>query len=668
MIYNTGTIKIKGDAYIVQDTMGGTVRYERDNVDSTQLVAHLTYTNLHFEGRSLKRMPDGTQPVEADSLFWSIDTNVVIDLIPASYIRANRTVRHEGYVNPGQRVGRFVLMGTENQDVSGKGMVPILELNNSQGATITRTGGLRVYERLDLQVGTLSNTPADNISMQRSAWIWRDDSGSIADEPQWDTRVNLRYYGDSLMLGGGEMVRNQNAIGHLIQDDTAGVMLPHDIYVNDSLVLRGHIFTEQSPTLQHELLYTNTIDPFYDGLWPEIVGTMVRTNLVNNQSMLMNNAHTTVNFLPTERGEVQHWALRSMPKTVPLPLTDITFKAERYLQMFARRADGSAVPDSTYRLTFGYAWRNREYGVNETPASAIETIAQLRGQESDLVLMRYSGVSYEEYGLSVMPTQTGVSTPEVWRYSRAGRVEASGDYAIGLATGPIWVLNTRVFLEGALRTYGENFTPMMATDLVTRGLLPNVAPNIYPHSLDPDRLLDTATTAIGDSIVDWVTVEFRTSPSSSEPPKLIETLLLTKDGNMIDPTTMRPRIIAGIPAGLYNIAVRHRNHLAAITEDQVLVNRGNIGYVVDFTTGVGVFGGAAAQKLIGTDNTGRRWFGLIAGDINATFDIDRTDYNLVWDNRNLETYNVYDTDLNGIVTTRDINVSWNNRGRLSVAP
>lgn len=666
MIYNTGTIRVRGDAVIAQDTMGGTFRYERNNADS-QLVAHLTYTNLHFEGVSVKKMLDASEPVIADSLFWSVDTNVVIDLIPASYIRANRTVRHEGFVNPGQRQGRFVLMGTENQDVSGKGMVPILELNNIAGASMTRNAAFRIYERLDLQVGQLTNSAADNIDMQRSAWIWRDDSGSIVNEPRWDTRVNLRYYGDSLMLGGGEMVRNQTAIGHLVQDDIAGVMLPWDIYVNDSLILRGHIFTEESPTAQHELLYTNTIDPWYDGLWPEIIGTMVRTNIPSDRSLLMNNAHTTVYFAAADRGAVQHWALRSMPQTTPLPLTDITFKVNRYLQMEARLADGSIVPDSTFSLTFGYAWRNRELGPNETPASAIETISQLRGQEQDLVLMRYDGTSYEEYGLSRMPTQTAVALPEVWRYSTTQFVRANGDYAIGLATGPVWVLNTKVFLEGPLRTYGENFTPVMATDLALRGLIPNTAPNIYPYSLDPDRLLDTAT-VIGDSIVDWVTVEFRTSPSASEPPKLIETLLLTKDGQMLDPQTLRPRIIAGIPAGLYNIAVRHRNHLAAITEDKILVNRGNIGYVVDFTTGVGIFGGAPSQKLIGTDATGRRWFGLIAGEANFGSEIDRTDYNLVWDNRNLETYTVFDTDLNGIVTTRDINVTWNNRGRLTLVP
>jgi hypothetical protein len=113
--------------------------------------------------------------------------------------------------------------------------------------------------------------------------------------------------------------------------------------------------------------------------------------------------------------------------------------------------------------------------------------------------------------------------------------------------------------------------------------------------------------------------------------------------------------------------VRHRNHLAVITEDKVLVDRSNLGYVDDLTTGVGLLGGAASQKLIGTFN-GRRWFGLVAGEVEGADDIARSDYNLIWDARNLEGYLITDTDLNGIVTTRDVNVSWNNRERSSVAP
>jgi len=481
-------------------------------------------------------------------------------------------------------------------------------------------------------------------------------------------RLHLRYYGDSLMLGGPEMVRDQNAIGDLINDDTAGVMLPWDITVNDSLVLRGNIYTEQDPTRQWELYYSNTIDPLYVGQWPEIIGTMTRTFLVDNKVMKMNNDFSSIYFAnASERGNVLQYAIRSMPRTRPLPLTDITFKVDRFLQMEARDIVGAFVADGTYQMTYGYAWRATYDSTRETP-NYHETIPQLRGQEDILVLMRYDGVSYNEHGLSRNPTTSSTGPiPGMWRYSTATNVTNSGDFAIGLSTGPIWVLNTKVFLEGALRTYGENFTPTMATDLATNSLVPNIAPNMYPYNLDPDRLLDTAALPIGDTIVDWVTVEFRTSPTASGPADLYETLLLTNSGQMLDPGTMLPRVIAGLSPGFYNIAVRHRNHLAAIKEDKVLVSRTNIGFVVDFSTGVGMLGGAVAQKLIGTSG-GRRYFGLIAGEVTESDDVLRNDYDFVWTSRNLEGYLLHDTDLNGIVTTRDINISWNNRERISVVP
>ncbi len=671
VIYNYGTIKILGDAAIAQDTILGIVSYERNNADS-QMVSHNTYSDLRFSGVSVKKMLDASRPVEADSMFWSETPDVVIDLIPASWIRANRTVRHEGSINPGLRVGRFVLMGTENQDVSGQGSIPILELNNAQGATITRAGGLQIVERLDLQVGTMSNTAADNIAMQDGAWIWRDDDGFLANEPVWNNRYHLRYYGDAPMLQGNEAVRNTTAIGKLIQDDLAGLTMTHDVTVNDSLRLQGHIFTEESDAVRHELSFSPTFDPEYVNWWPEVNGTLVRTTLVLNQTQRMNSHFTTISFtsFANSQGQpVTRYAVRSKPKTVPLPLTDITFKVERFLQLEARNAAGDVVPDSSgWDLTFGYTWRNREIDPIETPA-VIETIPQLVGQEADLVLMRYdpiSQLSYNEYGLHQNKTTATGNPLEAWRFGTTELVKANGDFAIGLSTGPIWVLNTRLLMEGPLRTYGENFTPTMATDLATRGLIPSTPPDIYPYNLDPDRATVIAP-AIGDTVVDWVTVEFRTSPTSSAQPLLVETLLLLNDGRVVDPFTLRPAIIADIPAGQYNIAVRHRNHLAVITEDKVLVSRSNIGYVVDFASGVGVFGGAAAQKLVGTAN-GQRHFGLIAGEVEGADDLRRSDYNLVWNDRNTEAYTLFDTDLNGIVTTRDLNVSWNNRERTSVAP
>jgi hypothetical protein len=536
-IKNTGTIKIRGDASFTQDSIGGVVRYERNYAIDTQLVAQITYANVHFEGASRKMIIDSTRPLVADSLFLSTDTNVVFALIPDTWIQANRTVKHEGLINPGQRFGRFVLRGTENQDVSGQGLIPVLELDNLAGATVTRGGGLRVYERLDLQRGLLSNTGADNVNMGQGAWVWRDDSGSIASEPQWSNRLNLRYYGDSAMLGGPEMVRNTSAIGHLVNDDLTGLTLPYTITVNDSLMLRGHIHTERDSANRYELVYANVIDPFYDNWWPEVIGTMVRNNILDGRTMVMNNPFTTIRFENTQdRGAVAQYAVRSLPKTTPEPLTDITYKVDRFLQLEARNFVGDTIPDSTYTLTFGYAWRNREMAGIEQP-TVIETIPQLQGLEDQLVLMRFSGLSYNPYGFSVPPTKPLTNPLEVWRYNTAALVRAGGDFAIGLSTGPIWVLNTRVYLEGPMRTYGENFTPEMATDLAVRGLVPNVPPDIYPYSLDPNRLVDTAT-VIGDSIVDWVVAEFRSSATASGPPDLIETLLLTKDGRMLDPQTL----------------------------------------------------------------------------------------------------------------------------------
>lgn len=665
-IRNTGTIKIRGDAQFTQDSIGGIVRYERNYAADSQLVAQLTYANVHFEGKSRKMILSPLRPLVADSLFWSLDSSVTFTLIPDTWIQANRTVVHDGHINPGARYGRFVLRGTELQDVSGTGSIPIVELDNNAGARITHGGGLQVVERLDLQHGRLDNSATDNIAMLNQSWLWRDDSGSIAMEPAWDTRMHLRYYGDSAMRGGPEMIRNSSAIGHLVNDDVAGLSLPYSITVNDSLILRGHIFTEPDTGKRYELRYASVNDPDFKGMWPEVNGTMVRTTLVDGKTMVMNNRFTSIKFDDAAgRGTVVQYAIRSKPKTVPEPLTDITYKVDRYLQLEARDANGDRVADSTYMLTIGYAWRNKEIDGLETP-QVVETIPQLVGQETQLVLMRYNGLSYNPYGFSQLPTTATSNPMEAWRFSTAGMVRASGDFAIGLSTGPIWVLNTRLLLEGPIRTYGEYFTPVMAADLAAAGRIPTMAPAVYPYTLDPKRLTDTAI-VIGDSIVDWVTVEYRKTPTGSGPAELVQNLLLTTTGAVLDPRTLRPPIVEGIDAGLYNLVFRHRNHLAVVTEDKVVVDRSNLGFVLDLTTGTGLLGGAAAEKLVGT-SSGRRFFALIAGEVEGADEIARSDYNLIWGTRNLEGYLLTDTDLNGIVTTRDANVSWNNRGRLSVAP
>ncbi|HLP27863.1 MAG TPA: hypothetical protein VK147_04420, partial [Candidatus Didemnitutus sp.] len=195
VIHNSGTVKIYGDARIAQDTIKSIVEYLRDNAD-TQIVAHTTYEEVRFNGRSRKMMIDAARPVVSTKLFWSADTTVVFELSPLTWIETNGTLRHEGLINPGRRDGTMKLRGDSIQDIAGRGLIPILEVINDSGVVVTRGVGLRIAERVDLQRGQLNVTSQDNLAMQRDAWVWRQAGGSLNDELSIDQRINVRYYGD----------------------------------------------------------------------------------------------------------------------------------------------------------------------------------------------------------------------------------------------------------------------------------------------------------------------------------------------------------------------------------------------------------------------------------------------------------------------------------------
>ncbi len=62
-------------------------------------------------------------------------------------------------------------------------------------------------------------------------------------------------------------------------------------------------------------------------------------------------------------------------------------------------------------------------------------------------------------------------------------------------------------------------------------------------------------------------------------------------------------------------------------------------------------------------------YGMIAGDINADGNINDDDFLSIWEYRDFMGYiRPEDIRMNGIVTTRDYNISWNNRGRVSLVP
>lgn len=661
VIHNSGTLEIVGDAVIRQDTIGGRVEYTRIGSDS-QLVAHLTYWDLHFSGTARKKLIDVTEPIRARNLFSTADSLTILDLVAPSWISAEYTVRHEGIVNPGQRFGRFLLDGTRRQDISGRGSLPIIELINDSGAIVTRGGGLRVVERFDLQRGRLDNTTLDNISMLDQAWIWRDDSGSIAVTPT-GSRYHVRYYGESPQISGAEIPRGTTELGKLHQDNDSGLTLSSDAWVNDSLRLEGDIFTEATDSLRYKLFYVPSgTDPVFVTGDEEVNGTMVRTTLQPGRLHVMNNRRTSMRFANAQlQGPVRRVELRVKPRTIPLPTNIGIDKVQRFFQLGLQDAIGVPVPDSSYTLDFGYAWRvDRVDSITYGPFE--ETPGPLRNKLDSLALERFVIDKYAADGLSILPT----NADPFFRYSIATNVRNGGDFAIGLASySTVWVLRTKLILEGAMRQYGGDVTPIMATDLVASNILPLTPPPIYPYNLDPNRTTLTVA-AMPDSIVDWIVVEFRTSPTDQS--GHIQTGLLTSSGMIVDPTSFLPLPVRGIRPGEYHVAFLHRNHLAVMTEGRELIAPSNANRFVDMSNGANVFGGASAMKVLGLVG-GTRLFGMVAGDVDQNASITRTDQNLIWTDVDTHgIYALYDTDLDGILSTRDWNLSWNNRGRTSVVP
>jgi hypothetical protein len=662
VIYNTGTVVVRGDAVLAQPSIGGRVEYTRNIPADSQLVAQITYFDVHFEGGSEKRLSDPSKVLIAENLFSTRDTLTRLALNTDSHIEVRGTVAHYGLINPGAPLGLLIANGTRQQSIYGDGFVPMLTLNNPAGAVVTRGGGMRIGERLDLLTGRMQSSVADNLVVERDGWIWRSDNGSIDTHPVTDGRINVRYYGSQRIAGGAELPKDDFTLQQLVVANRAGLELPWNIVVNDSLVLFGSIFTEPDTATRYSVTYTPAFDPFFDETLPEVDGIMVRTAVAPGRDIVMNSAFTSFRFAnEAAMGDVKRIELRSKPNTVPTPFARGIDKVRRFFTL--RMLDGSRamVPDERFAATFGYSWRSNRV-VGRDSAAVVETIPDLVGREDSLVLLRYNGDDYVEEGTSRRPV--AVSANRAWRYSQSLGVVRNGDFAIGFpASSQAFILYARLLLEGAMRQTGDDIARVMGNELRQRNLVPNTPPNEYPYTLDP-LSQSIVVRSMPDSVVDWMIVELRSDAGGGT--SYYRSVLLTTQGFLIDPITHTPVVLSGVAPGEYFIVFRHRNHLAVMTEARERIERSNAKFF-DFTSGVNVFGGAAAQRVVGTSN-GARMFALVAGDVTHDGEVRRNDQHEVWQRRNIEGYSLYDTDMDGIISTADWNRSWNNRGRISAVP
>jgi hypothetical protein len=166
-----------------------------------------------------------------------------------------------------------------------------------------------------------------------------------------------------------------------------------------------------------------------------------------------------------------------------------------------------------------------------------------------------------------------------------------------------------LLLEGAY----DAATDRMRDDLRGQGLLPSAEPYTalgYNMAGGGGESAGSAVFSIsGDNaVVDWVLVELRSAAAPSTVVS-VRAGLLQRDGDVVDKDGTSPLVFAA-PPGSYFVAVRHRNHLGAMTADAIPF--GTAITTLDLTTSATATFGTAAMKSVNGRNA--LWVGDILRD------------------------------------------------------
>lgn len=654
-ITNLGTLRIRaGQVKNLNDTLDGRVEYTAVCPAFTQEIPNIVYNQLVISGAGLKVIDTvrkiGIQAVPLivrDSLLMIDSARIDIfrgdvwamgSVANISYIRGNKEIR---------------LIGERNQDIWGNGNFPMLHLDNPNGATIINNGGFRIDQRLILSRGELRNSLSNNFSLGDSVKIIRYVGASLSATPIFGNKVDVEYRGDGIISSGPELPDDPGVLKNLEVHTSAGLVLTKDVTVNDSLVLGSSIYTETDDSTRYTLTHHSAENPIFENKQAEIEGSYRRTNIrTDTTRVVFNNFYTYLIFQNAESlAGAAEITMRVKPKRFPNHPFGVN-KVKRRISIFAKDALGN--PVAKIYPTIGYGWRHSpDTSVNETNGLDIY----------QLKLQWWNGNNWVDVGLEDV---VQIDTINGWAYNVVSQASGldSGDFAIGTSFRYPFAFKGKAILEGAWR----NALMMMSNDLQNRNLIPQTPPDIFPYNLDSQRK-NIYVENLPDSIVDWVVLEFRRF--LNDPYPIRYTAFLKTDGRIVGRNGEYPLTEAQIPldSGVfqYYVAILHRNHLAVVTEEKIDLRAGNLNFVLDFTKPELVMGRESALKpLVRTPNG--LIFGLFAGETNSDGIIDLFDQINIWNDRDFEGYLVWDTNLDGIITTRDLNYSINNKTRRTFVP
>ncbi len=652
-INNLGTIRVRsGQVKNLNDTIDGRFEFTASCPAFTQEVPNIVYNQLVLSGSGLKIVDTvrkiGNMPVP----LIARDSLLLVDSARINLLRGDiwalGPVANLSSIFGNKEIR---LAGNNWQDIWGIGNFPILHLDNTFGAIVIRGGGFKIDYKLVLSRGEFRNSVSNNFVLGDSVKIIRYVGSSLSESPMFGKRVDIEYQGEGRIISGAEIPKDTKIIGNLEVNTSEGLVLNSDVVVNDTLRLHSSVFTEPTDTNRYSLTLTSQNNPEFINPKAEIDGSFRRTNLPTDSSKIVfNNIYTYLIFSDeNSKNRASEVTFRVKPHTFPIhPLGET--KVRRLISIDAKDITGLTI--SEFYPILGYGWRH-------SPDTSIDETNGLDAYQ--LKLQWWDGsnwVNIDNDDVVQFDTTNG------WAYNviKSGVVIKTGDLAIGISRYYPLAFSGRVLLEGSWR--GNT----MANDLQKRSLLPLTPPDVFPYNRDPNRA-NIKVTSIPDSVVDWIVVEFRRTLNDPKP--IVYTCFLKTDGRIVgqkgEPLITDSMTKFDTNFASYYIAILHRNHLAVVTEEKVDIRKSSTIAFVDFTKPELVLGRENALRPIARTPQGLL-FGAPAGDINGDGVIDLLDQTGIWIERDFEGYYVWDTNLDGIVTTRDLNFSINNRSRKSFVP
>ena len=682
-INNQGLIESFGAlSRISQPSIDGTVIVDSDK--DTRYLPQISYNNFLLRGKGKKLLATDNKILETRNYFYSA-AGMPLEWdksLTGIEIHALNETEHNGTINPSSLHGKYIMMGTAAQHISGSGRFANLELDNATGSdVINKTGltpdGFQVASELRLTSGELRNSVGANFKMADSSTIIRNFGGSLSNEPIFEGRVDVQYIGTGQMLTGGEIPTSVAPLQELLVENGGGIILNKDATANKRILVGDNIKAYEVDgadqiTVEHTLTYTASNNPEFNGD-TEIEGKFKRTNLsYDGTNNLFNNRNTFASFSDASNPDgISTLTFDVKPgRRWSINPRNGDKKVQRTYAFFAENAQGDDLA-TAQALNIGYAWKND--AADQGNIKNHETPAQLMLKIEQLVLQRWNPISntWEINQSSSIPNQDGA-----WLTAQAV-LSKFGDHAVGLSAEDYLYLLAKVLMEGPYRD------GVMGTELVEKGLVPKTPPDMYPYNLDPNKDLHIVDQLPPD-VVDWIVLEFRDKPFAPNN-RHFRTCFLRKDGKIVDIDGSSPVRLSRLSTnnldttgGYYWIAIRHRSHLTIMSKDSLYVGPADSAIEYDFSNPVLLMGGSA--RPVGFSETGRVQYGMTAGNFpnpaltvkelmlgaDGIDEINYDDYSKSWNSFNLiNRYLNEDFNMDGIITTRDYNKSWNNRDQIS---